>query len=128
MSDKPSHASPSDRRAWVRYPCNLQTLYQPGGNRLDHHWWFAKVRDISTHGIGLFLDRHFEAGCQLTIALYSATQDISRTVEATVVHIESQKDGSWSVGCSFEVPVSEEELRAFWSEQRLSQALDGMTG
>lgn len=127
MPPDPPFSSPAERRAWVRYPCNLRTLYQPGGNRLDQHWWFAKVRDISTHGIGMILERSFDPGTRLTIALYSSDQDISRTVEAIVVHMQPQ-DGRYVVGCTFDAPIEENELQAFWSDQRLSQAVKEMSG
>jgi hypothetical protein len=125
MPDPSSPLPPRERRAWVRYPCNLPTLYQPGSGRLDHQWWFAKVRDLSTHGIGLILERHFDPGTLLTIALYSESAEVSCTVEATVAHISEQAPREWVVGCAFTTPISEDDLRAFWSEQRLSQALSG---
>jgi hypothetical protein len=117
-------SSGAERRAWVRYPCNLETLCQPGEGRLDQPWWFAKVRDLSQHGIGLILNRPFELGDQLTVALYSPTLDVSRTLEARVAHIEPAEPGTWVVGCAFQQAISAEEMRAFWSEQRLSQAAD----
>src|SRR5438045_610027 len=115
----------ADRRAWVRYPCNLQTLYQPGQGRLDHRWWFAKVRDISSSGIGLIVSRHFPVGSQLSLALYSAEPEVARTLEVNVVHVAPHPGGGWGLGCAFASPLSDDELRAYWSEQRLNQVVEG---
>jgi hypothetical protein len=105
----------AERRAWVRYPCNLDTLFQPGKARVDHRWWFAKVRDISHTGIGLILPRRFEPGTLLSIALNSKLPAFSRTMEATVVHVMPNPDG-WVIGCTFATALSEEELQAYWCE------------
>src|SRR5262249_51249130 len=110
MSEEPV-ADPrgDDRRAWVRYPCSLETLYQPGTGRLDQQWWFARVCDISSTGVGLILPQHFSPGTQLAIALHSSEQDLSQTLEAKVVHVEPYEGGSWILGCIFVNPLSEDE-------------------
>jgi hypothetical protein len=124
MSKQPAgERTKADRRAWVRYPCNLETLYQPGKGLLEHRWWFAKVCDISQSGIGIILRRQFEPGTQLSIALHSKSADFSRTIEATVVHVMPHPDGCL-VGATFSSMLSEKELRAYWSDQRLAQAVE----
>src|SRR5436190_17839682 len=127
MSEEPvAEPCGDDRRAWVRYPCSLETLYQPGKGRLDHHWWFARVRDISSSGIGLILPQQFPPGTQLAIALHSSEQELSQTLEVNVVHVEPYEGGGWILGCTFVNQLSEDELRAYWSEQRLSQAVENL--
>jgi hypothetical protein len=107
--------SGDERRAWVRYPCNVASLYQPGTGQLDHRWWFAQVRDISKKGIGLILPRRFEPGTQLAVALYSRIPAFSRTLEATVVHVAPLGE-NWAVGCAFAQGLSDDELHAYWSD------------
>jgi hypothetical protein len=113
----------AERRAWVRYPCNLNTLYQPGSGELDHRWWFAKVCDLSSSGIGMILQRRVEPGTQLSVALHSQANSSSRTLEATVVHVLAHPEG-WITGCAFASPLTETELHAYWSDQRLAKALE----
>jgi hypothetical protein len=103
---------PSERRAAVRHLCNLDTLFQPGEGRLDLVWWFARVRNISTEGIALLLGRRFEVGATLAIALQGQVQDVSRTIEARVVHASEVENGNWVVGCRFATPLTEAELKA----------------
>ncbi len=113
----------SDRRVWVRYPCNLKTLYQPGSGRLDHRWWFAKVCDISTSGMGMIVRRRFEPGTQLSVALHSQATSFSRTLEATIVHAVEHTEG-WLMGCAFATPLTNGELQAYWGDQRLAEAVE----
>ena len=40
--------------------------------------------------------------------------------------VENLEDGAWVVGCSFNSELRDEELRAFWSEQRLSQVANSL--
>ncbi|MCS6852176.1 MAG: PilZ domain-containing protein [Gemmataceae bacterium] len=125
MSDEPVEMPPTgERRHWVRYPCNLETLYQPGDGRLDQRWWFAKVRDISGHGIGLVLGRRFSPGTHLTLALHSPAQQFSRTLEVVVVHAQPHAEGGWLIGCSFVSVLTPQELQAVWAEQRLAQVVE----
>ncbi|MFN4259483.1 MAG: PilZ domain-containing protein [Gemmataceae bacterium] len=115
MSDRPPLADDHERRAWVRYPCQLETMYQPGRGRLDQRWWFATVRDISANGIGLILQRPFAPGEQIAVALYNPAQDLSRTVGATVVHAAPQEDGNWLIGCTFVEQLTEGEVLHCWT-------------
>lgn len=120
-------ATGAERRAWVRYPCNLDTLYQPGEGLLEHRWWFAKVRDISTKGIGLILRRRFEPGTLLAIALHTSNENLSRTLGIRVVHVSPHPGGGWTIGCTFNADLTDDELHACWSEQRLARVVDNVT-
>lgn len=108
----PAAGLKQERRAAVRHLCNLDTLYQRGGGRLDLVWWIGLIRNLSAHGVGLLLDRRFEPGTLLTVALHSDSEKYSRTLEACVVHVTRQVEGSWLIGCAFAGQLSEAELQA----------------
>jgi hypothetical protein len=111
--EKPANV---ERRAWVRVPCNLEAMYQPGQGRLDHMWWFAQVRDLSPRGIGLLLERRLEPGTRLSIALNSTSQDVSKTLEADVIHVSPQSGQVWLTGCSFVSTLNDDEFGGLWSD------------
>jgi hypothetical protein len=100
----------SERRAWVRYPRRLQSLWQVFGARAEEPWT-ADVQDISQTGIGLILQRAFPAASVLTVRLRTAAQKLSRTMLVRVRHCTALPDGQWLVGCTFVVQLTDEELR-----------------
>ncbi len=101
----------SERRAWVRYPCDLDSACQPlaGARGLQ---WPGKVRNLSGGGIALRLARRFEAGTVLAIDVQGRDERIVQTLLARVIHVLLQNDGSWLLGCSFTNPLSESDLKA----------------
>lgn len=103
-----------DRRAAVRYPCSLETACNlPMAEELEAHGLLVEVRDVSTGGIGLILDRDCPKGLFLEIELHNLIQGFKTTLEARVVHTVEQSDGTWFVGCSFLRPMSEHELKSW---------------
>lgn len=104
--DDPGH----ERRAAVRQrfdwdvACEL-TSYGVGER------WAAQVRDISAEGLGLVLDRAFDAGTVLEVELASRDGSLAYTVVARVSHSRPLADGQWLAGCSFVGKVSDDELR-----------------
>jgi hypothetical protein len=101
----------SERRAWVRQPCELDSLCKPlaGGSSLQ---WLGKIRDLSAGGIALNLSRRFGSGTVLTIDMHSRDKRVVQTLTARVVHSTLQEDGSWLIGCAFTSPLNEEDLKA----------------
>jgi hypothetical protein len=102
-----------ERRAWVRYPCELDSACQPlAGTRGVE--WPGKIRNLSRGGLALSLTRRFEVGTVLSIDVQGpGGEGDMGTVLARVCHISTQPDGSWLLGCSFTKLLSEEDLKAF---------------
>jgi PilZ domain len=100
-----------DRRAWVRYPCELESACQPlaGARGLQ---WPGQIRNLSAGGIAVRLARRFEAGTVLAVDVQGRGDAILQTLLARVVHVTLQEDGSWLLGCAFKNPLSEEDLKA----------------
>lgn len=105
------NSSPMERRAWVRYPCDLDSACQPlaGARGLQ---WPGKVRNLSMGGIAIRLARRFEAGTVLAIDVQGRDETVLRTVLARVIHVLLQNDGSWLLGCAFTSPLNDEDLKA----------------
>jgi len=101
----------SERRAWVRYPCDLDSACQPlaGARGLQ---WPGKVRNLSGGGVALRLARRFEAGTVLAIDVQGRDESIVQTLLARVIHVLLQTDGSWLLGCAFTNPLSQDDLKA----------------
>src|SRR5262249_58341415 len=75
----PIPPSGSERRAAVRYPCNLDVSCRRVAAAMDIPWptWPAKTRDISKVGIGLRLGRHYEPGTLLAIEVKNTASLLS---------------------------------------------------
>jgi hypothetical protein len=115
QSDKPvadGAAQAEERRAAVRYPCDLHTTCQPMG-RTAAGSWPARAVNISANGIALVLNRRFERGTILSIGLESADGQTARSMLVRVVYAKGQDDGSWRMGCVFASELGDEELQAF---------------
>jgi hypothetical protein len=109
--------SGADRRCWVRHACNLGTLYQPGPGQIEHMWLRAHVHNIAAGGLALVLNRRFEPGTPMAIALIGGQQqNVSRTLQAEVVHAEPFEGSQWLVGCSFSGILSDDELRGLMAQ------------
>lgn len=115
LADQPSTESGAERRVWVRHPCNLDTMCQPGEGRLDQFWWLAQVQDISPRGMRLVLGRRFESGTTLAIAMQSTTYAYSLTLQAEVVYANPHPSGGFATGCVFSRELTDDELKALLS-------------
>jgi hypothetical protein len=100
----------TERRAWVRYPRRLLTLWGLFGSRQEDSW-MAELRDVSQTGLGLVVNRSFPPATVLTVRLQTSNHLYSRTMLVRVKHSVPQPDGGWLVGCTFVVKLKEAELR-----------------
>ena len=121
---KPS-ASGADRRAWVRYPCQLDIVYWKSTGSATESCRSARVLDISAGGVCMILNRPFEAGTVLTLQLENAEEKCTRTLLVHVVHVRPYSHSEWMVGCAFDSKVSEEDARVLADWSRRASALLG---
>lgn len=104
--------SPAERRAWVRYPCQLETSCQPVV-AADATTWAGKLLDLSEGGVGVVLSRRFEAGTLLAIEIPEKDGGGgTRSLVARVVRVTRYPAGDWLLGCSFVRPLSDEDVKA----------------
>jgi hypothetical protein len=100
----------SERRVTVRYLCER-----------DEGWRFllsesgelalAQLLDVSTDGLRLRLDRAFQPGTRLIIALRRDRNVGQLCKEVQVVHALEAADWSWELGCAFTGRLAEAEVQ-----------------
>jgi hypothetical protein len=104
----PTTACPHDRRAAPRYACGPQVLCQlttdPGAEP-----WLAWVRDVSTQGIGLVVDRRFAPGTPMLVELQT-DDGLTCTVTARVVRARAEGEAEWLIGCTLTRELDDDEL------------------
>ena len=98
----------ADRRATPRHPCGPQVLCQLTTD-LGGEPWFAWVRDVSTQGIGLVVDRRFAPGTPMLVELQT-DDGLTCTVTARVVRASAEGDAEWLIGCTFAHELDDAEL------------------
>jgi hypothetical protein len=107
MSPKLAPVAP-DNREGTRHNCEVPTTCQPP-SAYTKDPWPAMIRDISTWGLSLTLNRRFERGSGLAIEL--PTEDgTTATVLARVSNVRAFAEGGWLLGCEFISELSDEEV------------------
>jgi hypothetical protein len=114
--DQPAPRRPRRRpiregRAWIRYPYQAEICFQALERRKEGTWRPARVRDISTKGLGLSLDAQVPNGAILSIKLEAASQRLTQPLLVRVVRAGEQLEDGWQIGCTFAIPLSEQDLR-----------------
>lgn len=100
-----------NRRAWVRWPCDLEVFCQPHPVHADKLWWLGRIRKISRGGMGLLLSLRLQVGAELELEIHTSAGPFLRPLSARVVHAGPLRYGGWIYGCAFRQEISEEELR-----------------
>jgi hypothetical protein len=101
----------SDVRAWVRYPCEGDTMVQAMLSQ-DQERCRSKVLNISAGGVALLSPRPLEIGSLLNLDLNSADGQPLRSVKARVVHLTPRGENQWLLGCTFVAELSDEDVMA----------------
>ena len=115
-----------DRRLWVRYPCELETTYQPSqGGEAER--FSAIVRNVSLGGIKLRVDRPLDVGSLLSVELPAPSEESTSTVLAYVVRLSEKGPAEWELGCSFATVLSQEDLESFGAKQCKADPYDRRT-
>ncbi len=104
----------SERRAWVRYPRRLNVLWQLFGGRSNENWP-ATIQDVSQAGVGLLINRSFAPSTALSLRVQLKGRASNRPLLVRVKHCTAQPNGDWLAGCTFVVPLKDDELRALIS-------------
>lgn len=107
----PSEGSGSDRRAWIRFSCDLGSSCRPSIGGADMSW-AARILDISQGGIRLLVERRFEMRTILNIELEGESEDGPSSLMVRVVHVAAESGGQWALGCRFGRDLTDKELEA----------------
>lgn len=103
-------SEPDDRRVSTRYPCGRKCVCWPIGQGSYCGFWAAKVRDISTAGICLLINRSFEPGTVLVVEMDETADDDSRLLLARIARRAERKRGGYVLGCSLTMELSDHDL------------------
>jgi hypothetical protein len=109
-------SSGADKRASVRYTCDTDGFSTDNncrpitGHRNDT--WSAMVRDLSTGGVGIVVNRRFEPGTLLSVELQDAEQTTNRILLVRVVRATREPDDRWLLGCAFTTKLTDADLLA----------------
>lgn len=99
----------AERRAWVRYPPRrLEMLWHLFGMKPPEQRQ-ARLQDISTQGVGLIVDRSFPQGSVLVLRFPNSSVE-QRSILVRVKHLQPLPNGEFKAGCTFVVPLSNEQL------------------
>jgi len=98
-----------ERRAAIRY-ASEQGASCALGHKSPRAW--GRIRDISTLGVGLFVDREIAPGTRLVVELARRKPVSPLRTLARVVHCQQQSNTSWHIGCQFDNPLREEDVQA----------------
>jgi hypothetical protein len=96
----PSQLATPDRRVAVRYSCTMQSLCQTKTARPEDFWWWGKIQDISTSGIGVQIRRRFEPGALLVIEPLTG-REAFQPLQVRVIRATKRARGGWLLGCEF---------------------------
>ena len=80
-----------DRRVSVRHVCSLEAVSRPLESP-DGLCWGARIKTVSTGGVGLLLCYPFRAGSCLAVDVPGACE--ARSLLVKVVHVADQSDGT----------------------------------
>jgi diguanylate cyclase (GGDEF)-like protein len=111
-----------ERRAALRQLCGRAARVRAAGASEERDWQ-ALVRDISTGGMGLWVDCRLPEGALLTAELLNggtASTPLARVVRAVA------EDGGWLHGCVLAARLSEDELREWLPAQPPAAAPAGL--
>jgi CheY-like chemotaxis protein len=120
----PTSPPGEERRARIRFLCSVTGSCQPLGQPITGESWIGKLRDISTGGFRVLINRRFEVGTLLTIEIPRPNAVPSRPATANgfpeqgilllsrVVRVAKEPmDGDWEIGCSLSHELSHDELQ-----------------
>ena len=100
-----------ERRAAPRQTSSLKVTCYPISSGFTERRQ-ARVRNVSRTGIGLSVDRAWPAGTVLIVELPAEDGGI-KAARTRVVHSTAQIGGTFLVGCTFDLPLSDAEVQAF---------------
>jgi hypothetical protein len=104
----------AERRAGARSVCDAAVLFQPLTTK-GSHWRPARIRNISLRNVGLAMDPGVPCGTILSVKLEGPHRRFRRPLIARVTRAMERPGEGYHVGCTFVLPLSDEELQALLS-------------
>jgi CheY-like chemotaxis protein len=103
-----------ERRACVRYLCQLDGTCQPIGRPSTGESWLGKLLDISATGVKILINRRFEVGTLLAVELPRPGWEAAPILLCRVVRVAKEPVGrDWEVGCMLDRELSDDEVQSY---------------
>ncbi len=100
-------AEAPERRSTARFLCEVRAAAEaPDGPACE-----ARVRDVTTSGVGLVAGHHFEPGSPVVVTLRRPEGGAATVLPAEVVYSVPFNADEWMLGCVFARPLRGTELR-----------------
>lgn len=100
-----------ERRGTVRFACNLKVTFRPIA-LLELTPVPARVRDVSTRGIGLISAIPMAMGTFIVIDLPNAQDSPPLRKAARIVRLVLAEGNRWLLGCAFTRELTTDEVKA----------------
>jgi len=108
----PAVKSPAgDRRESVRFPADLKVVFQPI-SLVPLMQLPARVRDVSTTGIGLLCATPVPPGTFVVIDFKQPNRTSAPKLVARIVRLVPMNETIWLLGCNFSKELSQADLQA----------------
>ena len=105
----------AERRALVRALCDASILFQPLTTQKAGGWRPARIRNISVRNLGLTMEPGVPCGTILSVKLEGAHRRFRRPLIVRVTRATERPGEGWHVGCTFVLPLSDDELQVLLS-------------
>lgn len=105
----PGAPRPVERRASVRFPCELESSCQPV--TASTAVWPAIIRDLSRIGAAVAVTRRFEPGTVLHLDIHRGGGDVT-SLYVRVTRVTQPVQDEWLLGCTFARPLSPDDVDA----------------
>jgi hypothetical protein len=99
-----------DRRAWVRFGCDVATTCRDAGDP-DGRPAPARIVNVAPGGVGLLLPSPCEQGALLWLDLPGAPGQPGRRLLVRVAQPPRPAGGRWEVGCEFADQLTDDDLQ-----------------
>jgi hypothetical protein len=101
-----------DRRAWVRFSCNVAT-YCRAVAPAQSKAWPARVLEVSPGGMNLLSPVELERGTILNVKLPDGKALVPRFVLVRVLRVDEFSSDRWFLACEFADQITAEDLQRF---------------
>lgn len=106
----PSEKREVDKRIAERFTVNADTACDFASPVLED-FGPVKIKNVSTHGIGILTHFKLDIGLLLAINLVNRNKSYSKTMLVRVAHVTQHVGDIYLVGGAFVTPITYDELR-----------------
>jgi len=99
----------AEKRGAERFPVGAQVTCSFASPVLED-FGPVKIKNISSHGVGLISPQFMDPGILLAIKLVNLAKNFSKMALVRVVHVTPQPGGTFLIGGNLDTPLTYDEL------------------